>query len=210
MTTVQDLQSRSEFLLRQRVTLMVNRYEVHAPAQPGTGSKKEAELLVFVQQKRMKLKEEITFWGDAEKTMPLFSVKAENVLDPAGRYQLLDSNGALIARFKKNFGQSFLRSTWHLFDADGNETGTAKERNLFAALLRRYGSLVPYIGEYLGLMPIAYNFDYADATGTLQAVNERLWAIRDRYRLKVTPEGNDIDRRLLIAMAVCQDALQRR
>ncbi len=204
------LQGRNEFLLRQRVTLMVNRYEVHAPAQPGTGSKQEGELLVFVEQKRMKLKEEIGFFADTNKTQPLFSVKAENVLDPRGRYQVLDPGGQIIARFKKNFGQSFLRSTWHLQDTGGRQTGMARERNLFAALFRRYGSLIPYIGELLGLMPIAYNFDFTTTADVRQATNERLWGIRDRYRLTVTAEGNDLDRRLLIAMAVCQDALQRR
>jgi uncharacterized protein YxjI len=203
---VTDLQSRSEFLLRQRVTLLINRYELFAPVEPG--SKAEGDLLVFVEQKRMKLKEEITFWSDRSKSTPLFSVKAETVLDPSGRYQLLDPNGQVIARFKKNFAQSLARSTWHLQDADGNETGIAKERNLFAALFRRYGSLVPYIGTLLGFMPIAYNFDFTKLDSTPQAVVERLWSIRDRYRL--TASDPALDRRLLIALAVCMDALQRR
>ena len=185
---------------------MVNRYEVHTPKTPG--SKEEGDLLVFVEQKRMKLKEEIGFFADTAKTELLFSVKAENVLDPRGRYQLLDPSGQVIARFKKNFAQSLARSTWHLQDSDGNERGIAKERNLFAALFRRYGSLVPYIGELLGLMPIAYNFDFATLDGTHQATVERIWSIRDRYR--ITAADPALDRRLLIALAVCMDALQRR
>lgn len=201
-----EIQSRDEFLLRQRITVMVNRYEVHAPKAPG--SKEEGELLVFAEQKRMKLKEQIDFFADTAKTQLLFSVKAENVLDPRGRYQVLDAAGGIIARFKKNFGQSFLRSTWHLQDAEGNERGLAKERNLFAALFRRYGSLVPYIGEFLGLIPIAYNFDFTSVDGTEQGVVERIWGIRDRYRL--TTNDPALDRRLFIALAVCMDALQRR
>ena len=206
MTDHRDLQGRSEFLLRQRITMLVNRYELRAPKAPG--SKEEGELLVFVEQKRMKLKEEITFFRDTAKTEALFSVKAENVLDPRGRYQLLDPSGQVIARFKKNFAQSLARSTWHLQDADGNERGIAKERNLLAALFRRYGSLIPYIGEFLGLIPIAYNFDFATLDGIHQATVERIWSIRDRYRITV-PDPT-LDRRLLIALAVCMDALQRR
>jgi uncharacterized protein YxjI len=200
------LQDRSEFLLRQRITLMINRYELFEPATPG--SKEEGPLLAFVEQKRMKLREQIDFFGDTAKTQLLFSVKAENILDPRGRYQLLDPSGQIIARFKKNFAQSLARSTWHLQDAAGDEIGMAKERNLFAALFRRYGSLVPYIGELLGLMPIAYNFDFADNGGAHQATVERIWSIRDRYRI-TAPDPN-LDRRLLIALAVCMDALQRR
>jgi uncharacterized protein YxjI len=200
------LQGRDEFLLRQRITFMVNRYEVRNPKAPG--SKEEGELLVFAEQKRMKLKEQIDFFADAAKTQPMFSVKAENVLDPRGRYQVLDPSGGVIARFKKDFAQSFLRSTWHLQDSEGNERGIAKERNLVAALFRRYGSFVPYIGEFLGLMPIAYNFDFSSLDGTQQAVVERLWSIRDRYRLTVSDP--ELDRRLFISLAVCMDALQRR
>ncbi len=187
---------------------MINRYQLYEPVSPG--SKEEGPLLAFVEQKRMKLREQIDFFADREKTQPLFSVKAENILDPRGRYQLLDPSGAIIARFKKNFGQSLLRSTWHLQDSEGNETGIAKERNLFAALFRRFATLVPYIGEFLGLMPVAYHFDFRGSDDTLRASVERIWSIRDRYRLKVTDDGQDLDRRLLIGMAVCMDALQRR
>ena len=208
MENVGAIQSRSEFLLRQRITLMVNRYELYEPVSPG--SKEEGELLVFVEQKRMKLREQIDFFADREKTTLLFSVKAENILDPRGRYQVLEPNGYVIARFKKNFAQSLLRSSWQLQDAEGNETGVAKERNLFAALFRRFATLVPYIGEFLGLMPIAYHFDFRAPDETLEASVERIWSIRDRYRLMVTDDGQDIDRRLLVGMAVCMDALQRR
>ncbi len=211
VTTIGSLQAIDEFLLRQRVTLMVNRYEVYAPAEPGTGSKAEGDLLVFVEQKRMKLREEITFWSDRSKAIPLFSIKAENILDPRGRYQLLDPAGQVIARFKKNFARSLAKSTWHLQDAAGNETGVALERNLFAALFRRYATLIPYVGEFLGLMPIPYNFDFTTSDESVrQATLERLWSIRDRYRLTIYSEGRHLDRRLLIGMSVCMDALQRR
>lgn len=187
---------------------MVNRYELFEPVS--SGSKEEGELLVFVEQKRMKLREQIEFFADRQKSTLLFSVKAENILDPRGRYQVLEPNGYVIARFKKNFAQSLVRSTWHLQDAEGNDVGTAKERNLFAALFRRFVTLVPYIGEFLGLVPIAYHFDFKGSDDKLEASVERIWSIRDRYRLIVTDDGQEMDRRLLIGMAVCMDALQRR
>ena len=55
--------------VRQRITLMVNQYEVY-PANPD-GS--EGPLLAFAQQKRMAFKEEVTFFGDQAKTRPVFS-----------------------------------------------------------------------------------------------------------------------------------------
>jgi hypothetical protein len=76
----------------------------------------------------------------------------------------------------KDFARSFARSTWHLQDADGSDAGTARERNLFAAMFRRYITLVPYVGELLGFLPIAYDFDFVAPDGTRQAVLERLGA----------------------------------
>ena len=153
-----------EFLLRQRVTLMVNRYEVYAPSQPGAGSKEEGELVCFVEQKRMKLKEEINFFPDTTKTNKLFSVKAENAFDPRGRYNLLDPAGNVIARFKKNFKASFARSHVAPPGRRRNRTASRKERNLCGrAVPSLLGRLVPYIGDFLGLIPIAYNFDFMSA-----------------------------------------------
>lgn len=206
MTFDPSLHARTELLLRQRVTLMINRYELYAPQAPG--SKEEGELLAFVEQKRLKLKEEINFWKDRSKNEVLFTVKAEKVLDPAGTYQLINGAGQLIGRFKKDFVSSFARSTYIVQDSGGNVRGVAKERNLFAALVRRYGSLIPYIGELIGLMPIAYNFDFTTNEGVHQATVERIWAIRDRYRITIADPN--MDRRMVIALAVCMDALQRR
>ena len=197
-----------EFLLRQRVTLMVNRYEVFAPKHPGAKSKEEGELICFVEQKRMKIKEEINFFRDPKKTNKLFSVKAENAFDPRGRYMLLDREGQVISRFKKDFVSSFAQSTYHLMDADTNATGIARERSLWAALFRRYSGFVPVVGDFLGLIPIAYNFDFFGPDGAHQAVIEKIWGIRDRYR--VTISDPYLDRRLVIALAVCMDALQAR
>jgi uncharacterized protein YxjI len=194
--------------MRQRITMMVNRYELYLPAAPGTGSKEEGELVAFVEQKRMKLKEEITFWRDRTKNAPLFTIKAEKAFDPSGTYMVLNPEGAVIARFKKDFAKSFARSTYHLQDAAGNVTGMAQERNLGAALFRRYGSLVPYLGDLLGLIPIAYNFDFFSNDGTQLAVVERLWSIRDRFRITISDPV--IDRRLVLGLAVCMDALQAR
>ena len=48
------------FFVKQRITLMVNRYEVLAMNPDGT----EGQLLALAEQKRMKIKEEVVFYAD--------------------------------------------------------------------------------------------------------------------------------------------------
>ncbi|MDT7772775.1 MAG: hypothetical protein QOC67_1699, partial [Pseudonocardiales bacterium] len=65
------------FFVRQKITLMVNRYQIFAANQDGT----EGELLTFAQQKRMAFKEQVTFYSDESKSRPVFSFRARQRLD---------------------------------------------------------------------------------------------------------------------------------
>ncbi|NUT08422.1 MAG: hypothetical protein HOV76_33645, partial [Hamadaea sp.] len=57
------LQRQQTLHMKQRITLMVNQYEIHdsdANGNPGT-------LVAFAQQKRMALKEQVTLYTDSTK-----------------------------------------------------------------------------------------------------------------------------------------------
>ena len=72
--------TETRFALRQKITLMVNRYELRPLAADGT----EGELLAFAEQKRMAFKEQVTFYTDAAKTDPIFGFKARTADGPRG------------------------------------------------------------------------------------------------------------------------------
>ena len=67
------------FSLRQRITLMVNRYEIRTMDESGA----EGALVAVAQQKRMAFKEHVTFYADEARTEPVFSFKARQHLDLA-------------------------------------------------------------------------------------------------------------------------------
>src|SRR5687767_6110580 len=64
------------FYVSQRITVMVNRYEIRAANPDGS----EGPLMAFAEQKRMKLKEEINFFTDESRTRRVFSFKARQRL----------------------------------------------------------------------------------------------------------------------------------
>ena len=189
------------FFIRQRITVMVNRYEVLAANPDGS----EGPLMALAEQKRMKLKEEVVFYSDESKSRRVFSFKARQVLDVGAQHDVFDEYGAPLGMFSKEFGASLLRSTWKL-SAPGIEA-VGQERKLSIALLRRFWDLIPYIGDIW--VPFVFHFDFTDQrTGAPVLTSERRMAIRDRYT--VTVPDPRLDFRVAASMAVALDALQSR
>ena len=98
------------FFVKQRITVMVNRYEIRAANPDGS----EGPLMALAEQKRMKLKEEVIFFADESKNRAVFSFKARQRLDVHAEHDVLDEHGRPLGYFSKQFGASLLRSTWNL------------------------------------------------------------------------------------------------
>jgi uncharacterized protein YxjI len=190
-----------KFFVKQRITMMINRYEVRAANPDGT----EGHLLALAEQKRMKLKEEVTFYADEAKTRAVFSFKARQRLDVSAEHDVFDEYGHPLGTFSKQFGASLLRSTWNL--SVPGLVAVGQERRPALAILRRVWDFLPVVGDVW--MPFVFHFDFVDtATGAVVMVSERQKSLRDRYDVAV-PDPR-IDFRVAASMAVALDALQSR
>jgi uncharacterized protein YxjI len=185
-----QLARQTRFWVTQKITMMVNRYTVAAALPDGS----IGEEVSFVEQKRMAFKEEVTFHRNG---VPSFRFKARRVMDLSGTYDVTTIDGAPIGLFRKDFGKSLLRSTWHI-EQPGAVEATGQERSLLVAILRRAQDSIP--------LPV--HFDFAAADGHPVMSLTRTMTLRDRYFLEVHDPA--LDRRLAIAMAVALDALQSR
>ncbi|MGY1825593.1 MULTISPECIES: hypothetical protein [unclassified Blastococcus] len=189
------------FFIRQRVTMMVNRYEVRAAAPDGS----EGHLLALAEQKRMKLREEVVFFADESRSRRVFSFRARQRLDVGAEHDVVDEYGQPIGYFRKDFGASLLRSTWHL-SAPGLEA-VGQERNQFIAVLRRVWNFIPFLNNIP--VPFLFHFDFTDSrTGAVVLSSEKRIGLRDHYT--VTVPDPRVDFRVAAAMAVALDALQSR
>ncbi|MBY8871855.1 hypothetical protein K7640_08385 [Micromonospora sp. PLK6-60] len=187
------LQQQQQFHVRQRIRMMVNQYEVHSVAPDGS----EGGLLAFAQQKRLAFKEQVTIYTDDSKQTPLLGFKARQRLDLGATYDVTDHAGQPIGLFRKDFAQSLLRSTWHVEQA-GLPQITGQERSMPVALLRRFV-------DSLSWLP--YHFDFTANGQPVFSVIKK-WGLRDRYVVEI--QHPQVDRRLVIAMAIGLDALQGR
>ncbi|KQV65848.1 hypothetical protein ASC64_13235 [Nocardioides sp. Root122] len=180
------------FVVKQKLTMMINRYEISESDAAGN----PVRLMALAEQKRMAFKEQVTFYSDAGKSRPVFGFKARKKLDLNAGYDITDEAGAQIGYFKKDFGASLLRSTFHV-EGPGY-TGTGQERNQLVGLLRRFTDV--------DFLPI--HFDFVDPSGQPLLSVERKMSIGDRYR--VTVPDQRVDFRVAAAIAVGLDALMSR
>jgi len=190
------LEQQSRLLMRQKLTMMVNRYVIFTEG-PGGG---EGEMVAFAEQKRMAFKEEVTLYTDESRRAVLCRFKARQAFDPSATYDVWDHQGQAIGMFRKDFAKSLLRSTWHLEQA--GMTAVGSERSPMVAVFRRLWEMVSDIPFF-----VPYHFDFHMGERPVMSL-DKVTNFRDRYRLDMHETA--LDRRLAISVAVALDALQSR
>ena len=204
-TVLAELEESNRLLVQQVFKPIANEYRISVAAP---GATEEGRPLLYVKQKKMKIKEDIRFRVAPDDGDHLFMIKSKSVFEFRGRHEVLDADGAVIGMLEKDFGRSLLRSHWHVRDAAGTEALEAHEASWVVALLRRFADLGPDLFSMLTWLPFNFVLRRDDQqVGTYKRV---LGKFRDRYILELGPELKDVDRRLIVAFAIGLDALQDR
>jgi uncharacterized protein YxjI len=199
------LESSNRLLVQQVFKPIANEYRISIPAP---GSTEEGEPLLYVKQKRMKIKEDIRFRLTPDDARHVFMIKSKTVFEFRGRHQVLDDLDQPIGLLEKAFGKSLLRSHWNVRAADGDQLLEAYETSWIVALVRRFADFGPDWLSLLTWLPFNFTLERDGAqVGTYKRV---LGKLRDRYVMELEPGAEGIDRRLLLAFAIALDALQDR
>jgi uncharacterized protein YxjI len=203
-TVLATMEGANRFVVQQVFKPIANEYRISAAPE---GSE-EGEPILFVKQKKLKIKEDIRFRTAPDDGPHLFMIKSKSVFEFRGRHEVLDADDRPIGLLEKVFGRSLLRSHWRVRDAAGNELFEAHESSWIIALLRRFADLGPDWFSLLSWLPFNFviNRD-GEAVGSYKRV---LGKFRDRYVFELEPGLQDVDRRLVLTFAVGLDALQDR
>jgi len=200
---MEDRFAHDSFFVDQLIRPLANLYRISTLGPDGASA---GEPLAFVRQKKLAIKEDIRFFADESEQEELFRLKARQVIEIRGRFDVLTPDGGRVGTLEKVFGASLLRSTWRILDAHEAEVAMAQEKSVPLALLRRVIDLVPY-GE---LVPILFQFTIL-MDGREVGELRRPVGIRDRYILRLPGDPDRrIDRRVAVALAIALDALQSR
>jgi uncharacterized protein YxjI len=200
-----ELESADRLLIQQVFKPIANEYRISVPSP---GSTDEGRPLLFVKQKKMKIKEDIRFRVSPDVDEHLFMIKSKTVFEFRGRHEVLDADGQAIGLLEKDFGRSLLRSHWHVRDGSGTEVLEAHEASWVIALVRRLANFLP---DWLSLLEwLPFNFVLLRDGNQVGSYRRVLGKLRDRYVLELDPGVAGVDRRLLVAFTVGLDALQDR
>src|SRR5512133_2525280 len=183
---LETIEHANRFVVQQVFKPIANEYRISAvPA-----GAEEGRPLLYVKQKKLKIKEDIRFRLAPDDDAHLFMIKAKTVFEFRGRHEVLDADGSVIGLLEKAFGKSLFRSHWYVRDAAGAEVLEAHESSWIIALLRRFADLGP---DYLSLLTwLPFNFTLrrgGEVVGTYRRV---LGKLRDRYVLELEEGVGDI------------------
>ena len=207
-SALEQLTGADRLLIQQVFRPIGNEYRISVPAP---GSTDEGAPILFVKQKKMKIKEDIRFRLSADGDAHLFRIKSKTVFEFAGKHDVLDDQDVVIGSLGKSFGKSLLRSHWQVFDAAGTQLFEAHEKSMAVALIRRFIEFVPVVGDYLGALQwLPFDFVLLRGDAVIGDYHRVFGKLRDRYVFELAPESREIDRRLIVAFAIALDALQDR
>jgi hypothetical protein len=203
--------AHDSFLIEQKLAPVANLYRVYPSAPDGT---RTGDLIAFARQKRMALKEQVTFFSDEKEQQEVMRIHARKRIDIGGRYDVLAPDGATLGVLERRTRKSFIKTQWALLQGDDeHEVAWAQERNLGIALARRAKTvllLVPYAEMVAIAIPIPYHFVLRSGDREIGGL-QRIYGFKDRYVLDLSgdPERT-IDRRAAVAFGCALDALQSR
>lgn len=180
------------FYVKQKFAMTTNKYELFAAEPDGSFG----ALMGIAEQKRLAFKEEVTFYTDATKTRKVFGFKARKRIDLNSGYDIFDEADQQLGFFRKDFGASLMRSTFHV-EGPGY-TARGQERSQAIAIIRRFTD-IPFL-------PI--HFDFVTPEGQALLGVERQGSVRDKYTVHVPDQR--VDFRVAAAIAVGLDALMKR
>lgn len=154
-----------------------------------------------IEQARMKLKEQVKC-THPDGSGVWFSIKARSAIELAATYDIFDCTGTSIGTMTKDFGTSFIRSTYRVQTSAGKWTVT--ETSKAQAIIRRVVGLavdVPWL--------LRVQFSILNATGDkVGHVNRAKMKIKDIYEIRVDDDSLDI--RIGAAIGVAVDAFMNR
>ncbi len=127
----------AHYLLKRQVFALTGKLRFYNP---------QGDLVLFVEQKMFRLREDIRVYSDESKSQELLFIQARQIIDWAAAYDVLDSpSGQKVGALRRRGWASLLRDEWEILDPADQPFGLLCEDRIGRALLRRFllGSLLP-------------------------------------------------------------------
>lgn len=109
-------------------------------------------LIGYVKQKLLKLKEDINVFADEGQTQHLFNIKADRILDFSANYRFTNSQGNALGSIRRKGMRSIWKANYEIFDAAGNQVLQINEENGWVKVGDALLGELPIIGIFTGYL----------------------------------------------------------
>lgn len=108
------------------------------------------ELLGYVKQKLLKLKEDINVFADEQQTQHLYNIKADRVLDFSANYRFTDNRGGSVGSIKRKGMRSIFKAHYEIYSSNGSLAMEIHEENAWIKVVDSLIGELPIIGMFTG------------------------------------------------------------
>ena len=110
----------------------------------------QGNLIGYVKQKLLKLKEDINVFADEQQTRHLFNIKADRMMDFSARYNFTDAQGRSIGSIKRQGMRSIFKANYEILDGTGTQNMHIREENGWIKVADSLIGELPVIGMFTG------------------------------------------------------------
>lgn len=167
-------------------------------------------LIFYVKQKAFKLKEDVTVFADEAQSRPVYSIKADRVIDFNARYEITNAQtGEKLGALKRQGMKSLWKSHYDVSDARGAAVFSIREANPWTKVFDRLLGEIPVVGILTGY---AFNPAYVVArpNGTpMFRVKKRPALFEGKFRISVEGKYSEGEEQLAVPAMLMMLLLER-
>ncbi len=166
-------------------------------------------LIGYVKQKLLKLKEDIRVFADENQTQLLFGIKADRVIDFSACYNFSDANGNFLGSIKRKGMRSLWKANYQIMDAQNQQVMEIHEESAWVKVIDTLIGELPVIGMFTGyFFNPAYIVSKMDGTPVLKLQKEPAFF---EGKFKLQPQANMVgaEENLVLLSVLTMTLLER-
>lgn len=168
------------------------------------------ELLGYVRQKLLKLKEDINVFADEKQTQHLYNIKADRVLDFSAKYNFTDNQGRSVGAIRRKGMRSIFKAHYEIYDPSGALSMEIHEESAWVKVVDSLVGELPVIGMFTGyFFNPAYLITRANSAAQIARLQKQPAFFEGVFQLEKLNDLSEDDEALVLLSALTMTLLER-